>query len=135
LQLKANSKITEDKNAQAAHAKLSPGFESPLFGCLSEGPLPCLVACCCPGIVNGMITAQMDNNRECTPFDCLCATSTYELRQRIRTQYNVEYAPLQDFAITCLPCFNCCTTHQTAMEWKRRSSNEPDFMKMPDRYL
>eukprot|EP00968_Pinguiococcus_pyrenoidosus_P003634 scaffold241_cov242-Pinguiococcus_pyrenoidosus.AAC.11 len=128
---KANAAITENEQAKQAHDALSPGFQAPLFGCLSEGPVPCLVSCCCAPVVLGMITAQMDD-RECTPCDCLLATPLYQLRQRIRSMHSIEYAPLQDCAVST--CCVCVSVHQTAIEWKNRSGKEPEWIKMPDRY-
>ena len=130
---KADQAIKDNEQAQKAHDALSPGFQAPLFGCLGEGPVPFLSACCCPMIVLADVQAQMDN-RECTPFDCLCGAGPYALRQRLRSQYGMEYAPPQDLVVS----FCCCCgvgAHQTAVEFSKRSGKAPDFVKMPDRFV
>jgi len=121
-----NSKIVDNQYAKQATGVLSPGYNEPLFGCLSD-PTGCALVCCCPCVPVAALKANLDN-RPVTLLDFCCISNPYQLRQTIRSKFNIPYAPFNDAGAYC--CCPCCAVHQDVREFAKRESKPPQFVMM-----
>src|SRR4051794_21817585 len=94
-----------------------------IVGCMSD-TTGCALVCCCPCVVAGSLRAQLDE-RACTPFDALCMSSGYQIRQQTRAKYKIAFAPLKDCLAFC--CCGCCALHQEVREVAQRQGKPPQF--------
>ena len=123
----ANQKLAENKGLADLSAKLSPGYDENMFGCLSD-VTGCVLSFCVPCIVAAATKATLDE-RPCTICDCLCASNPYQNRQSIRSKYKKAYDPIMDCVATI--CCMCCAVHQDARELGKLTGKPPVFMMTP----
>lgn len=124
---KANAAVTENKQLNAAGSALSPGFNTPFFGCFGN-IVGCFLSCCCCCLPEAATRTALDG-RDIHAMDILCCPNAYVTRQGIRAKYGIDPAPVPDCIASCL-C-GSCVVYQNATELGNRSGKDSVFYKLP----
>lgn len=96
---------------------METGFSTPLFSCFSDMKI-CCFGMWCPICLNALNWANIQNEK-CSFWHCFYRTSSFWVRQHIKSRYAIEENYVGDCIITIF-CYQCALC-QDARELKNRA--------------
>ncbi len=93
------------------------GYDIGFCSCFKD-PAWCLATYCCPCIVIGMVTGEMEGG-SFNIISCCCGPlGIYRNRRNIQAKFDLVES--QDGSMLAAACCPCCAVTQDAHEWNKR---------------